>query len=139
MRIRGRGTRAVDGERGSSVVEFAFVSVLLVFLLFAVLQIAALFYVRAIVSASAADGARYAANADVAPSDGGARATDLIREGLNGQVADDVPCDGSVEVDPDTGLALTSVHCHGEIHSILLPLAAFIGIDVRSRSLREAS
>ena len=112
-------------------------AVLLIFLLFAVLQIAALFYVRSIVAASAADGARYAANADVGPEAGARRATDLIRDGLNEQIAGDVPCSGSVSADPDTGLRLTSVRCTGSIHSLLLPVAALIGIDVRSRALEE--
>lgn len=112
-------------------------AVLLIFLLFAVLQIAALFYVRSIVAASAADGARYAANADLGPNDGAARATAQIRDGLNAQIADDVPCTGSVSVDPDSGLRLTSVRCTGSIRSLLLPIAALISIDVQSRSLEE--
>jgi hypothetical protein len=113
------------------------VAVLLVFLLFAVLQIAALFYVRSIVAASAADGARYAVNADVGPDAGAARATAQIRDGLNDRIAADVPCTGSVSIDPVSGLRLTSVRCTGSIHSLLLPFAALIGIDVRSRSLEE--
>lgn len=112
-------------------------AVLLIFLLFAVLQIAALFYVRSIVAASAADGARYAANANVEPGAGADRATALIREGLNDRIAGDVPCTGSVSTDPDSGLRLTSVRCTGSIHSLLLPVAALIGIDIQSRSLEE--
>lgn len=110
---------------------------LLVFLLFAVLQIAALFYVRSIVAASAADGARYAANANVGPAEGAARATAQIRNGLNSQIADDVPCTGSITTDPASGLRLSSVRCTGSIRSLLLPIAALVGIDVQSRSLEE--
>jgi hypothetical protein len=111
--------------------------VLLVFLLFAVLQIAAVFYVRAIVASSAADGARYAANADIGPDEGARRASDLIREALSDQIAGDVPCAGTVQTDPDTGLRLTSVRCTGQIRSLLLPLAGLVWIDVQSRALEE--
>lgn len=117
--------------------EFTLVAVLLMMLLYAVLQVAALFYVRSIIAASAADGARYAANADIEPALGAERATALIREALNDQIASDVPCAGSSSTDPSTGLRLTSVRCAGSIGSLLLPVAALIGIDVRSRSLEE--
>ena len=73
----GRTTRQFDG--GAAVIEFVMMSVLLVFLLFAVLQVAVYFYARNIVAASAADAARYAANAGVDPASGGPRADALIR------------------------------------------------------------
>ena len=52
-------------DRGAAIAEFVMISVLLIFLLFAVLQVAILLYVRTIVAASAADGARYAASSNV--------------------------------------------------------------------------
>ena len=113
------------------------VAVLLVLLLFAVLQVAVLLYVRSIVAASAADGARYAANADVGPVEGAQRATDLIRDGLNDRIAGDVPCTGSVTTDAASGLRLSTVRCAGSIHSLLLPIAALVRIDVRSRAVEE--
>jgi hypothetical protein len=106
-------------------------------LLYAVLQVAALFYVRSIVAASAADGARYAANADVDPAAGAARASELIADGLNDRIAGDVPCSGDTTVDAATGLRLASVRCTGSVDALLLPVAALIGIDVRSRALEE--
>ena len=45
-------------DRGSGVVEFVLVVVLLVLLLFAVLQIAVWFYARSIVASATADAAR---------------------------------------------------------------------------------
>ena len=53
------------GERGSAVVDFVLVSVLILALLLAVLQVAVYVHVRNVVAASAQEGARYAANADV--------------------------------------------------------------------------
>jgi Flp pilus assembly protein TadG len=124
-------------DRGSSVVEFSMVSVLLIALLLGVLQVAALFYVRSVIAASAADGARWAANADVGPQQGAARATELIEGALSTSIADDVPCEGTTETDDATGLPLIQVRCVGQIRSLLLPIGALIDIDVRSRSLRE--
>ena len=54
-----------DGERGSAVVDFVLVSILIVTLLLAVLQVAVYVHVRNVVTASAQEGARFAANADV--------------------------------------------------------------------------
>lgn len=133
----GRGARRLRDDRGAAVAEFAMVSVLLVFLLFGVLQVALLFYVRTVVSSSAADGARWAANADVDVADGGTRASELIRAGLSGTVAADVPCAGTPTVDPGSGLALVEVRCRGSIRSIFLPIGALVDIDIRSHVLKE--
>ena len=61
-----------DGERGSAVVDFVLVSVLIVILLLAVLQVAVYVHVRNVVTASAQEGARFAAHADVDSSLGAA-------------------------------------------------------------------
>jgi hypothetical protein len=55
--------------------------------LFAVLQVAVFFYVRNVVAASAADGARFAAAAGVDYARGGFRASDLVGKGLTEAVA----------------------------------------------------
>ncbi len=112
---------------------------LLVFLLFAVLQVALYFYVRNVVSASAADGARYAANAGVESGAGGVRATSLIRRGLSTGAARDVPCTGSGGVDGPTGISLAVVRCSGHVRSVFVPLGALLAIDVTSRSLKESA
>ena len=48
--------RRPSGDRGSAIVEFSLITVLLLMLLFVVLQVAALYYVRSVAGASAADG-----------------------------------------------------------------------------------
>ena len=113
------------------------VSVLLVFLLFAVLQVALLFYVRTVVASSAADGARYAGGADVPTAAGATRATSLIAAGLDLDVARQVPCRAADETDPASGLPTVQVHCEGRIASVFLPIGAFVHIDVTSRVLSE--
>jgi Flp pilus assembly protein TadG len=124
-------------DRGAAVTEFVMISVLLVFLLFGVLQVAALFYVRNIVAASAADGARYAASSNVDAANGGTRAHDEIAHNLSSTVAGDLPCTGTLGADAVTGLQTTVVHCAGNIKSGFLPLGALVHIDVTARSLTE--
>ena len=113
------------------------VAVLLVFVLFGVLQVAVYFYVRNIVAASAARGARFAANEGIDYAQGGVHASTLVDEGLSSGVARSIPCAGSGGTDAATGLPLAVVQCTGHLKSIFLPIGALIGIDVTSRSLKE--
>lgn len=115
--------------------EFLLISVLLVLLLFGVLQVAALFYVRSVTSSAAADGARYGANADVRPSQGSAKASDLIRRGLGPGMANQLPCTAGMQ--RDGNVTMTVVHCRGRIRSLLLPIGAFVRVDVTARSLKD--
>jgi Flp pilus assembly protein TadG len=130
-----RGMLADD--RGASVVEFAMMSVLLIVLLFAVLQVAIFMYARNIVAASAADGARYAANDGIDERSGGDRANKLIRAGLNKSVANRIPCTGWPSTDVRSGLAIATVHCAGQLPMLLLPFHLPITIDVTSSALKE--
>ncbi len=113
------------------------ISVLLVFLLFAVIQVAVVFYVRNIVAASASDGARYGATSNVDAQDGATRATSEIKGSLSDSIANGVPCTGSIGRDPGTGLQTAIVHCEGRIKSTFLPIGAFVHIDVTARALTE--
>jgi hypothetical protein len=124
-------------DRGAAVAEFAMISVLLVFLLFSVLQVAVFFYVRNIVAASAADGARFAAAAGVDYARGGFRASDLVGNGLTEGVARNVPCVGRPGADPASGLPLAVVQCAGRIRSVFLPIGSLLRIDVTSSALKE--
>jgi Flp pilus assembly protein TadG len=122
-------------DRGSGVVEFVLLAVLLVLLLFVVLEIAVWFYARNIVASAAADAARYAATT---PGGTGARrARELIDEGLNASAAGQIPCVESVGV--DSGLPTTTVHCRGRLQMVLLPFDIPLTIDVHSTSFVEGS
>ena len=113
------------------------ISALLVFLLFGVLQVAVVLYVRSVVAASAADGARYAASAGIGPASGGTRANQQISQALSGSLSSGIPCTGTEVVDPASGLRVVSVVCTGHIRSIFVPAGVFVDIHVRSRSLDE--
>ncbi len=112
-------------------------SVLLVMLLFAVLQVAALFYVRSVAASAAADGARYAANAGVSSAAGGGRASALLQQALSAGMARRLPCTGAALLDQDSGLVTASVRCRGRISSIFLPIGALVTVDVSGQSLKD--
>lgn len=132
------GLRRRD-DSGTAVAEFAMVSVLLLFLLFAVMQVAIYLHVRNIVVASAAEGARYAANANVDPELGASRAIELIRKGAGNRTAADISCTGSEETD-STGLQIVRIRCIGSIEVFFLPIGAnVLPIDISARSLKEGA
>lgn len=72
----------VRDDRGSAIVEFTLVGVLLTVLFLALLQLGLALHVRNTLLAAAAEGARYAANADRDPDDGAAVTRTLIRQSL---------------------------------------------------------
>lgn len=125
------------GDRGSGVAEFVMMAALLLFLLFGALQVAVYVYMRNIVQASAADGARFGASAGTDPEAGGPRATSLINAGLSRTAARRILCHGSRSRDELSGLATVSVRCRGHLPSLLLPLGTSMLIDVSGSSLQE--
>ena len=77
-------------DRGSAVVEFVLVGMMLTFLTLAVLQLALALHVRNTVLDAAAEGARFGALADNTPGDGVGRAIDLISSAIGPEYAGDV-------------------------------------------------
>ncbi|MDQ6874952.1 MAG: pilus assembly protein [Actinomycetota bacterium] len=123
-------------DRGSAIVEFALVSILLVMLLLAVLQVGIYLHVRNVVAASAAEGARYGANADVGVAGAGPRATDLIRRSLGGRSAAALPC-ASTQQAGAGGSTLVAVRCRGALPVIFAPIGRLLPLDVTARALQE--
>lgn len=120
-------------DRGSAIVEFTLVGVLLTVLFLAVLQLGLALHVRNTLAASAAEGARYAANADREPVDGEAVARQLIRDSLADSFARGVTS-GFETVD---GVPTVYVQVDAT-----LPLVGLLGpprgIRVRGHALEEA-
>ncbi|MEZ0578443.1 TadE/TadG family type IV pilus assembly protein [Nocardioides sp. MH1] len=86
-------------QRGSAVVDFVLVVVVLAPLVAGLMQVALVLHVRATLAAAASDGARYAATADRSPADGVARTREQIDDAIAGRFAQDVtvaeaPVDG---------------------------------------------
>ncbi len=111
-------------------------SILLVMLLLGVLQVGVYLHVRNVVAASAAEGARYASNADVGVDAGGPRATEVIRRSLGGGVATSVSCTAR-QVPGAAGSTLVAVHCAGNLPVIFAPFGRVLPLQVTARALRE--
>ena len=124
---------AVADDRGSAVVEFTLVGILLTVLFLAILQLGLALHVRNTLTASAAEGARYAANADREPGDGVAVTRQLIRDSLADSFAGDVTS-GLETVD---GVPTVFVQVRAR-----LPLVGLLGpprgIVVRGHALEES-
>jgi Flp pilus assembly protein TadG len=127
-----------DGERGSAVVDFVLVSVLIVVLLLAVLQIAVYVHVRNVVTASAQEGARYAANADVDSALGAARTVEVVAGATSERTAEGLACTSAEETDP-SGLTLVVVRCSGSVPSLLADLGNLLPLEVTGRAVKEAA
>ena len=74
-------------DRGSAVVEFVGVTALLLALFLVIFQLGVVLHIRNVMAAAAADGARYAANADRTDADGEQRAREAIATSLSEQLA----------------------------------------------------
>jgi len=77
-------------DRGSAVVEFVLVSVLVVALVLGVLQLAFALHIRNTLVAAASEGARMAATTSRDPADGADHTSRLIRATLPDTFGDDV-------------------------------------------------
>lgn len=82
-----------DRERGSAVVDFVLVSILVTFLFLGVLQLGFALHTRNTLIASAAEGARVAARADATLDDGVARTRQLISDQLSERFAQQISAD----------------------------------------------
>ncbi len=124
------------GEDGTAVVEFVMISALVMGLLLAVLQVAVYVHARNVVVASAQEGARYAANADVDSGAGAARTLDIVRRSLGASTADGLVCDSEEELD-STGLVLVVVQCTGAVPALFGALGELLPINATGRSIKE--
>ena len=100
--MRGTGAR----ERGSAVVDFVLVLVVLVPLFLGILQVALVLLVRNTLASAASDGARYAATLDRGPADGAARTRDQIDGAISDRFAQAVDARPAV-VDGAPGVEVT--------------------------------
>lgn len=83
-------TRVTRDDAGAAVVEFTMVSVVLVALFLSILDLGLILFVRNTLVATAAEGARYGANADRTPGDAAAHTRELIGDSLAERWAQDV-------------------------------------------------
>ena len=123
--------RLDEPEEGTAVVEFVLVTIVLVMLFLGLLQLGLALHVRNTLVACAAEGARYAANADRTPQDGAAQTALLIDGALSERFAEQV-----TGTTVETG-GVTQVEIRVEA---TLPLLGFFGprsLVVTAHSLDE--
>jgi len=123
-------------DRGSAVVEFVLVSVLVVTLLLAVLQIAVFVHVRNVIAASAQEGARYGANADVDSAAGAEYTRELVSRAVSDETADGLACT-SIEESGEAGAVLVVVRCSGAVPSLFAAFGDQLAIDATGRAVKE--
>ncbi len=124
-------------DDGSATLEFSLVAVLLLMLLLAIAQVAVYLHIRNVAVASAAEGARYAANADVPPEDGAARTRDILARAVGSGTAGRLSCEGSAEAGPD-GTEVAVVRCAGALPVFFAPLGELLPLDVTGHAIEEA-
>ncbi len=78
------------GQRGSAVVDFVLVLIVLVPIFLGILQVALVLLVRNTLASAASEGARYAATLDRDPADGVARTRSQIDGAISGRFAQDI-------------------------------------------------
>jgi Flp pilus assembly protein TadG len=77
-------------QRGAAVVDIVLVMVVLVPVVFGILQVALVMFVRNTLASAASEGARLAATADRGPEDGAALTREQIDGAVSGRFAQDV-------------------------------------------------
>lgn len=123
------------GERGAAVVDFVLVTVLVLALFLIVVQVGVVLHVRNVLVASAAEGARYGANADRTPEDGVQRAREVTAQALSAGLANRLSYTaGETAVD---GAPVVEVTVHGRLPLVFLP-AGPLSITVHGHALEEA-
>lgn len=77
-------------DRGSAVVDFVLVLVVLLPVFLGILQLALVLHVRNTLTSAASEGARYGATADRGPADAVAKTREQIRAAVSSRYAEDV-------------------------------------------------
>ena len=106
----GRPAPRSRDERGSAVVDFVLVSMLVVPLFLGILQVGLYLYVRNTVTAAASEGAHYAAVLNRVPADGESRTRELVGGVVRDQLIDSVSAE-ETDVDGQPGV-LVVVKAH---------------------------
>lgn len=119
-------------ERGSAVVDFVLILVVLIPLVLGIIQVALVMHVRTTLAAAASEGARYAATVDRGPGDGIARTQGQIDAGLAGSFARDVHA-SAVSIDGQPGIAIT---VRAEVPALGLGGPA-VALSVTGRAVEE--
>jgi Flp pilus assembly protein TadG len=119
-------------ERGSAVVDFVLVSLVLVPLVLGIMQVALVMFVHNTLASAASEGARFGATIDRTPGDGADRTRQQIRGAVADRFAQDVTArDTSVD-----GVAGVVVHVHAVVPALGL-WGPGVSVDVDGHAVKE--
>jgi Flp pilus assembly protein TadG len=121
-------------ERGSAVVDFVLVMLVLVPLVLGIVQLGLVLHVRNTLTAAATEGARAAAPVDADPTAGAERTRQEIRESLADRFATDV----RGVITTINGVPASEVVVHAEVPALGL-FGPSVGLDVTGHAVREVS
>jgi len=125
--------RCRTADSGAAVVEFIGVLGLLLALFLVICQIGVVLHIRNVMTAAAAEGARYAANADRTEADGEQRAREAVATGLSAQLASQLTITaGADPTDPE----VVEVTVKGPAPLFVPTLRPFV-ITVHGHALEE--
>lgn len=119
-------------QRGSALVDFALVAVVLVPLFFGVLQVGLIWHVKTTLTSAASEGARYGAAYNRSYADGATRTSQVVAEVFGTDFRDEVAAsESSIEGQP---VVVVSVEAK-------VPVLAFWGpaitLDVEAHAVKE--
>ncbi len=124
-----------DGDRGSSVVEFTLVSVLVTALFLGVFQLAVVLHTRNVLVSAAQEGARHAANADRTDADGVLRTREAIGAALGAGVRERMSVT-SLPVDLSGPAPVVGMQVSGPVPVLFLPVGP-VRLTVQGHALEE--
>jgi len=119
-------------ERGSAVVDFVLVMVILIPLFFGILQVALVLHVRNTLTAAASDGARYGAVRGHTPDDAIIRTRDQISGALAGSFAEGL----SADVENVDGVPMVVVHAQADVPALGL-FGPAVHLEVSGHAIQE--
>lgn len=119
-------------DKGSAVVDFVLIMVLLIPLVLGIIQVGLVLHVRNTVTAAVSEGARYAAAANTGPASGAERARRLIRASLDDRYAAGI----TATVSRRGGRVYNVVRAHLEVPALGLGGPA-VQLDVAGHASEE--
>lgn len=131
------GTPGCDpgcADEGSGVADFVLVTLLVLALLLLVVQVGLALHTRNLLVAAASEGARYGANADRTPEQGGARAVTVVEDALSPAAARRLTVTTATPLSPE-GLQMVEVTLTGVLPNVL-PVGT-LHVTVHGHALRE--
>ncbi len=138
MRARRAARPTRRDDRGTAVVEFTLVSILLVTLFLMVMQVGLVLHTRNVMVSAAQEGARFAANADRTDADGVRRTRAALREALGSDLVDRTQVTVADSGTTPGGAPVVGIRVQGPLPFLFAPVGP-LRITVEGHALDEGA